>query len=334
MGYEPKSKAYRLYDVERNKVILSCDVKFDENVIGGNIFYNNSEPKFHENNIDISMESLNLNDDITSNPTPPTNNTNNTDDNNYPKRKRHDSSYDDDDSDYVPNDNEENQDSTYEYSRRSSRKRIPPTEFWKASANNVEYSDMYEPKTYKQATKCDEKLHWIESMQEEWNSLISRNVFQLTTLPKGKTSIGCKWVYKIKRLSDGSIERYKSRLVAKGYNQKYLIDYEETFAPVVKYVTIRLIIGMSTANKWKRHMESDCWHKRSTMKKKSNYNKKNINHVRSRKQYSSSSEDDDSDEFLAFSASVNSTTIEENKYKWAIDSGACNSSHLQKQRSI
>ncbi|XP_078159603.1 putative mitochondrial protein AtMg00820 [Carex rostrata] len=62
--------------------------------------------------------------------------------------------------------------------------------------------------------------------------------------------IGCKWIYKIKRKADGSIERYKAHLVAKGYNQEASIYYHETFSPVVKPTMIRVVLSLATSHKW------------------------------------------------------------------------------------
>lgn len=62
--------------------------------------------------------------------------------------------------------------------------------------------------------------------------------------------IGCKWVYKVKRKPDGTIDRYKARLVAKGFKQRYGIDYEDTFSPVVKAATIRLVLSIVVSNNW------------------------------------------------------------------------------------
>ena len=67
----------------------------------------------------------------------------------------------------------------------------------------------------------------------------------MTTLPQNHKAIGVKWVYKIKRTTDGEVDRYKARLVAKGYKQKYGIDYEEVFAPIARLDTVRLLISLA-----------------------------------------------------------------------------------------
>ena len=77
-------------------------------------------------------------------------------------------------------------------------------------------------------------------------SLKDNKVWELTTLPPGKKAIGCKWVYKVKTNSDGSIERYKARLVAQWFNQKFGSDYDETFCPVIRLESLRTLVALST----------------------------------------------------------------------------------------
>ena len=87
-------------------------------------------------------------------------------------------------------------------------------------------------------------------MKEELDALSKNHTWDLVTLPPRKSVVGCKWIYKIKTRSDGSIERYKARFVAKGFTQEYGIDYEETFALVARISSIRALLAVAVASKW------------------------------------------------------------------------------------
>lgn len=99
------------------------------------------------------------------------------------------------------------------------------------------------PKTYNEAMTDKNAQKWQEAMKEEYQSLIDNNTWELDDLPDGKKAVKCKWVFATKKDKDGKIIRYKARLVAKGYSQIEGIDYRETFAPVVRYNSIRFLLS-------------------------------------------------------------------------------------------
>jgi hypothetical protein len=90
------------------------------------------------------------------------------------------------------------------------------------------------------------EMQWIMSL----GALLENDTWHLVPPKPGANVIDCKWVYKVKRKSDGNIDRYKAWLVVKGFKQRYVIDYEDTFSPVVKSATIRLILSIAVSQGW------------------------------------------------------------------------------------
>ena len=106
---------------------------------------------------------------------------------------------------------------------------------------------MAEPSSYKQALKVPT---WLQAMQEEINALHKQGTWTLVTMPPDKNLVGCKWVFKLKKNSDGSLARHKARLVAQGFSQEPGLDYGETFSPVVKPTTVCLVLALAAHYDW------------------------------------------------------------------------------------
>eukprot|EP00253_Pinus_taeda_P008736 PITA_08736 len=90
-------------------------------------------------------------------------------------------------------------------------------------------------------------------MVEEYNSIMVNDVWEVVPRPQDKLVVGLRWIYKVKYAAEYSVEKYKARFVAKGYAQKEGIDYEETFAPVARYTSIRTMIFLATQMGWEIH---------------------------------------------------------------------------------
>uniref|UniRef100_A0A2N9FDK1 Integrase catalytic domain-containing protein n=1 Tax=Fagus sylvatica TaxID=28930 RepID=A0A2N9FDK1_FAGSY len=129
--------------------------------------------------------------------------------------------------------------------RRSQRGNVPHRRFGIEGESFISIAqDDTEPRSYDEAMSSPTCNEWMTTMKDEMESMRTNQIWELIDLPSMRKSIGNKWVLKIKRKADGSIDKYKARLVAKGYTQREGVDYEETFSPMVRFASIRLILAM------------------------------------------------------------------------------------------
>jgi hypothetical protein len=101
-----------------------------------------------------------------------------------------------------------------------------------------------DPQTYAEAMALPDAQDYHNAAVKEIQSHLENGTWELATLPPGRKAIGCRWVFLIKRKSDGSIDRYKARLVAQGFSQRPGFDYGETYASTVKWATLRAILAL------------------------------------------------------------------------------------------
>lgn len=107
-----------------------------------------------------------------------------------------------------------------------------------------------EPSNYEEVA---EKKVWKDAMVEEYQSIMKNDVWDIVLRPKEKYVVTSKWIYKIKHATGDSIGKYKARFVDRGFSQKEGIDYEETFASVARYTSIRAIMAIAAKMRWKLH---------------------------------------------------------------------------------
>ena len=102
------------------------------------------------------------------------------------------------------------------------------------------------PRSYKEVITSLDASFWKEAINSEIESIMCNHTWELVNLPPGAKTIGCKWIFKRKLKQDGSIEKYKARLVAKGFKQRKDVDYFDTFAPVTRIASIRVLIALAS----------------------------------------------------------------------------------------
>ncbi|GJV42668.1 zinc finger, CCHC-type containing protein [Tanacetum coccineum] len=102
-----------------------------------------------------------------------------------------------------------------------------------------------DPRTLSEAMASRDVAFWKEAIQSEIDSIMHNNTWELTDLPSGCKALGCKWILKRKMKVDGSIDKYKARLVIQGFRQKEGIDFFDTYAPIARISTIRLLLALT-----------------------------------------------------------------------------------------
>jgi hypothetical protein len=107
-----------------------------------------------------------------------------------------------------------------------------------------------EPETFAQAV--DQQV-WRDAMLEGYDSIMRNDVWEEVPRPVGKSVVTSRWLYKTKYVADGSIEKHKARFVVQGFSQVEGVDYDETFAPVARYTSIRSIIAIAAKMGWRIH---------------------------------------------------------------------------------
>jgi len=130
-----------------------------------------------------------------------------------------------------------------------------PNDWW-VTTKEVECATIAfsnKPQTVEEALKSEDTKKWEIAMQEKYNFLVINNTWSSVPLPKGRKPISCKWVFKIKHGVDGEIEFYKAKFMAKSFTQTFGVNYNETFAPIAKFVSIHCILALTAIENMEIH---------------------------------------------------------------------------------
>ncbi|UYV61328.1 hypothetical protein LAZ67_1004381 [Cordylochernes scorpioides] len=226
VGYSTQTRGYRLWCPELQKVIETKHVRFDESKIGleWTKIVEETEPERY-NHVWLEPETNHDND--------------------------------------LKNELPSNLDSVGvedTLPQPSTSKNIVRNPYGRKGKPRVElnFLDVTEPQSFEEAVQSPEAMYWRKAMEDELRVLQERGTWELSTLPLGKKPISSRWVYKVKTNESGNVERFKARLVARGFSQKQGIDFQETYAPVINLAVIRVLITLSLNMKWyNRHLDVD-----------------------------------------------------------------------------
>ena len=122
-----------------------------------------------------------------------------------------------------------------------------------AAVNSADNAELDVPRSFAAAMQSSNRTEWLEAIRSELRSLIRAGTWRYAHQAKAANVVGCRWLFRLKRDKDGNIAKFKARLVAQGFTQVYGLDYDETYAPVARYSSIRLIIALAAHYDWELH---------------------------------------------------------------------------------
>ena len=221
VGYTPTSRQYRIYNPENRTVKRYSTIRFDETRMGGTLFYPRRDPIPFEIDLPTNKPQEEIGDTIvvqTETPQPPESSGSQT---------------------QTP-ETEPTGGQT-----RSGRQIQLPARYQVNKVTADSDQEVTIPTTYEEAISGPQKEQWEAAIASELQSITFNDVWDLVDRPRDTNIVSNKWVFDLKRLPTGQIKRYKARLVARGFSQQYGIDYEETFAPVVRLESLRTLLAIA-----------------------------------------------------------------------------------------
>ena len=270
VGYASQYKGYRVYDPEKEVTEVTRDLKFFEtSFVDFTTEEDEDEHVFNAIDIQIHEESHLPEEDTEwivearrqSHEESPQHQPDDTGSNVETGRQDRDDE-DDNMTRTTPGSSIDNSNDDYENISERKNERIKRTpepypgqirgEWWKSKSERpnanmacyVMQTDMYEPSSLKDALETPQAKEWKDAADKEYSSLIKNKTWELVDLPPGKNIVGNRFVFKAKPNPDGTIAKYKARLVAQGFSQRQGIDYNEVFAPVVRAESIRTLLSL------------------------------------------------------------------------------------------